>query len=166
MRHLDLAYEKLSDLLDELYWAKLRYGLANEKLSGKPYCKLLKRILQRHEETAIHLIAILQKSKKTYEPFDIPDTYTDQEWAEILKSDNYERSILKFCLKQDKVVLKQMTALIDDGWLPTPFLSTLVAAEFQLKQSRKDLKKVRKNLKEDPNKKSSKSFFKKLRLKF
>ena len=166
MKHLDLAYERLSDLLDELYWAQFRYELAQEKLPNRSYTKLLKKTQKRHEETAIHLIAIMQKARKTYDGFDIPDSHIDQEWSRIASNGEKERSILKFCLNQDKIVLKQMTALIDDGWLPTAFLSALVAAEFQLKQSREELKKVRKNLKDQPEKVKSKSLIEKLRSRF
>lgn len=166
MNHLDLAYEKLSDLLDELYWAQFRYELTIEKLADESYAKILNKNLKRYEEIAIHLTALMKERRKIYEGFNIPDSYIDQEWSEISEKGDEQRAMLKFCLNQDKVVISQITQLINDGWLPTSLLSSLVSAEFQLKQARKDLKKIRKELKNKSDQVKSKSFLKALRLRF
>lgn len=163
MNHLDVAYEKLNDLLDECFWAEQRYFNVAQDIKVTAFKRFLSRE-SAHRNRFCNII-IKRMSQEGYTPsnLDVVKENSHRDWLEVKAAlkNSKPKSLIGECMVQDMVVLNLLKEIIDDGWLPVTILEVLVPMEFQIKKSHKTLAK----LKEKVKKKKLKEKAKKIKIK-
>ncbi len=151
MKHLELSYEKLNDLLDECFWAERRYFNAAEDIQKTEWKRFLGHESVNRNRFCNHIITALSQEEQDVERLDIIKGFPNRDWHDVLAAlENPQADhLIEECLKQDMVVLDLVNVIITDGWLPTHVLEVLVPMEFQIKQSHIDLETLKLKLKKE-----------------
>lgn len=149
MDHLDLAYEKLNDLLDECFWSERRYYNAAEDLQVTAYKRFLGHESVNRNRYCHKIVERMSQEGLEPSRLDVIKGNSNRDWIEVKAAleNSKPKYLIKPCIEQDKVVLEHLKQLIDDSWLPVNILEILVPMEFQIKQSHINLAKLRKKLK-------------------
>lgn len=149
MKHLDLSYEKLNDLLDECFWAERRYFNAAEDIQVTAYKRFLSHESVNRNRFCHRIVERMSQEDLAPSRLGVIKGNSNRDWLEVKAA--LENSKPKFligeCMIQDQVVLNLLKEIIDDGWLPVTILEVLVPMEFQIKQSHIDLAKLKKKVK-------------------
>ncbi|WP_035336203.1 DUF2383 domain-containing protein [Dokdonia sp. PRO95] len=163
MKHLDLSYEKLNDLLDECFWAERRYFNAAEDIQITEYKRFLSHESVNRNRFCHKIVE--RMSQEGIEPsrLDIVKGNSNRDWIEVKAAleNSKPKYLIGECMVQDEVVLNLLKDIIDDGWLPVNILEVLVPMEFQMKQSHIELLKLKKKMKKKKQKAKEKKLKKK-----
>ncbi len=145
MKHLDLAYEKLDDLLDECFWAERRFYNAAEDIQITDYKRFLSHESVKRNSYCHKIVERMSQEGQEPSRLDVIKGTGMRDWEEVLAAleNRNPEPLIDECITQDDVVLRYLKEIIDDGWLPVNILEILVPMEFQIKQSHIDLAKLR-----------------------
>lgn len=159
MNHLELAYEKLNDLLDECFWSERRYFNAAEDIQVTAYKRYLSHESVNRNRYCHKIVERMSQEGLTPSRLDVVKGNSNRDWMEVKAAleNGKPKHLIQPCLEQDHVVLEHLKQLIDDSWLPVNILEILVPMEFQIKQSHIDLAKLRKKLKKKKERKKKKT---------
>jgi len=154
MKHLDLAYENLNDLLDECFWSERRYFNAAEEIEIIEYKRFLSQESVQRNRFCHKIIERMSQEAKEPSGLDIIKRNENRDWIEVKATleNNKPKYLIGECMVQDGVVLNLLKDIIDDGWLPIKILEVLVPMEFQIKKSHTDLLKLKKKVKKKKEK--------------
>ncbi len=158
MKHLDISYEKLNDLLDECFWAERRYFNAAEDIQVTEYKRFLSHESVNRNRYCHRIVERMSQEGMEPSRLDIVKGNANRDWIEVKAAleNSKPKHLIKECLEQDEVVLNILTGLIDDGWLPVNILEVLVPMEFQMKQSHIEISKLQKKMKKKRKKEKEK----------
>lgn len=154
MKHLDISYEKLNDLLDECFWSERRYFNAAEDIQVTEYKRFLNNESVNRNRFCHKIVERMSQEGMEPSRLDVVKGNANRDWLEVKATleNSKPKLLIRECLAQDEVVLNFLKDIIDDGWLPVNILEVLVPMEFQLKQSHIDLAKLTKKMKKKKKK--------------
>ncbi len=154
MKHLDISYEKLNDLLDECFWAERRYFNAAEDIQITEYKRFLSHESVNRNRYCHHIVERMSQEGHKPSRLDVVKGHANRDWLEVKAAleNSKPKLLINECVVQDEVVLNLLKEIIDDGWLPVNILEVLVPMEFQMKQSHIDLARLVKKMKKKKRK--------------
>ena len=158
MKHLDISYEKLNDLLDECFWAERRFFNAAEDIQVTEYKRFLSHESVNRNRFCHKIVERMSQERMEPSRLDIIKGNSNRDWMEVKAAleNSKPKHLINECIVQDEVVLNLLKDIIDDGWLPVNILEVLVPMEFQMKQSHIDLLKLKKKMKKKKQKEKQK----------
>lgn len=159
MKHLDISFEKLNDLLDECFWSERRYFNAADDIQVTEYKRFLSHESVNRNRFCHKIVERMSQEGLEPSRLDVIKGNDNRDWLEVKAAlENVKaKHLIEPCLEQDHIVLEHLKVLIDDGWLPVNILEVLVPMEFQIKQSHIDFVKLRKKMKKKKDKKKVKA---------
>lgn len=145
MKHLELSYEKLNDLLDECFWSERRYFNAAEDIQKTEWKRFLSHESVNRNRYCNHIITALDQEEQEVDRLDVIKGFPNRDWHDVKAAlvNPQADHLIEECIKQDIIVLELVKVIIEDGWLPTHILEIMVPMEFQIKQSHIDLETLK-----------------------